>query len=79
MSHKVWRVARQFIQKRIGRMPRGTKNFIIVSQYSYQVLQPYLPKGARIFHVPNPIDITQQPAVEVATNDDILIRGPIGP
>lgn len=73
MAYKVWRVARQFIQKRIGRMPRDTKNFIIVSKYSYQVLQPYLPKGARIFHVPNPIDITQQPAVEVAANDEFLM------
>ncbi len=74
-THKVWRVARQFIQKRVGKVPQDVKDFIIVSKYSYLILKPYLPEGARIFQVPNPIDITKQPAVDVAANDEFLLVG----
>jgi glycosyltransferase involved in cell wall biosynthesis len=75
MSHKVWRVARQIIQKRVGRIPEGIKDYNVVSDFSYRLLQPYLPKGARVFHVPNPIDIAQKAAVEVAANDEFFMVG----
>jgi glycosyltransferase involved in cell wall biosynthesis len=75
MGHKVWRVARQIIQERIGRIPEGIKNFIVLSDFSYRLLNPYLPQGTRVFHVPNPIDIAQEPAAEVAANDEFLMVG----
>ena len=75
MSHKIWRVARQIIQKRVGRIPEGIKDYIVISDFSYRILQPYLPEGARVFHVPNPIDIGQKAAVEVAANDEFLMVG----
>ncbi len=75
MAHKIWRVARQFIQKRVGGMPQDLINFITVSEYSHSVLQPYLPKSARIFHVPNPVDLPQHPAVKVSANDEFFMVG----
>ena len=75
MGHKVWRVARQIVQERMGKIPEGIKEFIALSDFSYRLLQPYLPQGARVFRVPNPIDTAQEPAVEVAVNDEFLVVG----
>lgn len=79
MSHKIWRVLRQIIQKRVGKIPQNMKNYIAVSKFSYGVLESYLPKGARVFHNYNPIDVPQEPAVEVGTNSDFLFVGRLAP
>lgn len=75
MAHKVWRVVRHIIQKRVGRIPGGLKYFIAYSDLSYRLLQPYLPKEAQVFHVPNPIDIALTPAIAVAANEAFLMVG----
>jgi len=79
MSHKIWRVIRQIIQNRVGKIPQSMKNYITISKFSFDVLKPYLPKGARVFHNFNPIDVAQEPAVEVATNSDFVFVGRLTP
>ncbi|MFZ0281667.1 MAG: hypothetical protein WAL29_08455, partial [Bacteroidales bacterium] len=49
MSHKVWRFARQIIQKKIGGIPGDIKEFIVVSDFCGKILGPYLPDGAQVY------------------------------
>lgn len=55
-THKIWRVFRQFLQKKLANFPQNFKYFIFNSYYSKNVLQNFLPAGANTFFVKNPID-----------------------
>src|SRR5215217_5683796 len=50
-GHKLWRVARQVVQDRIGGIPRDIRHFIFVSEFSRQLLHQSLPPGAHVYHV----------------------------
>jgi glycosyltransferase involved in cell wall biosynthesis len=67
-SHKVWRVLRQIIQRRSGGVPQAVGHFIKVSDFSLNILRPYLPPAASVHALPNIIDIPLQPPVRVMTN-----------
>ena len=73
MAHKIWRVNRHITQKEVGGIPDNIKNFIVLSDLSYQVFQQYFPRGAQIFGVPNPIDIAKEPPIEVKDNEAFLM------
>jgi glycosyltransferase involved in cell wall biosynthesis len=75
VSHKVWRFARQIIQKSLGGIPGDLKEFIAVSDFSYNILRSYLPQGARVYHVPNPIDVGKESATMVASRDEFIMVG----
>lgn len=55
--HKAWRVARQAVISGPGRMPRGFKDVICISETQRRILEPYLGKETRLHHVPNPVDM----------------------
>lgn len=55
--HKAWRVARQAAIWGPGRMPRGLKDVIYISETQRRILEPYLDKKTRLHHVPNPVDM----------------------
>jgi len=57
---KLWRYARQMVTT-LGGMPKNIQHFIYVSEFSRQVLAPYLPSEAAYWHVPNPIDTQRRP------------------
>ncbi len=59
--HKLWRVVRQGVQQGPGGLPRLVDAWISVSALSEQILRPYLPAAARLFRVPNPIDVPRLP------------------
>jgi glycosyltransferase involved in cell wall biosynthesis len=67
-SHKVWRVLRQAVQRRCGMLPQSIQHFINVSDFSLNILRPYLPQGANVYAVPNIIEVPQQSPVNVRTN-----------
>jgi len=72
---KLWRVTRQMIQQRIGLLPRGIKNFIAISEFSRKILDEYLPHGAHVYPVDNPIDITDVGPISVAKNHEYVFVG----
>jgi glycosyltransferase involved in cell wall biosynthesis len=74
-SHKLYRVARTLIQRRFGGLPGQVSNYILLSHRSGQLLQPYLPVGAKYYPLPNPIEVAPMPPVNVAANRDILAIG----
>lgn len=65
-AHKLYRVARQTVQRGIGRMPDAIRDYISVSDYSARLLRPMLPPDARVHAVRNPIDLEPGPPVDVA-------------
>lgn len=77
--HKLWRVARQVAQERVGRLPGGIDAFIFLSRLSRDILRPYLPEAARMFQVSNPVDVPRQPPVEVERNSDFVMVGRLSP
>ena len=57
--YKMWRVLRQLLYKR-AEFPDKVLNFISVSNFSYKILEPYLPREVSYWHIPNPIDIEKE-------------------
>jgi glycosyltransferase involved in cell wall biosynthesis len=54
-AQKVWRVARQVVQRQFGNIPDGISAFVAVSAFSENVLRGYLPKRCRVFEIRNPV------------------------
>ena len=53
---KLWRYVRQSIYPIAG-IPDQIKHFIYVSNFSKEIMQPYLPINSKLWNIPNPIDI----------------------
>ncbi len=73
--HKAFRVARQFVWKRVGHLPSAVAAYITLSNRSEAILKPYLPADARFFQVRHEIDMEQRPAAQVAANVAIVCVG----
>ena len=76
---KLYRVARQVVQRNAGGVPATIKHYISISHFSRNVVAPYLPQRARVHPVRNPIDATPGPPVDVATNSPFLYVGRLSP
>lgn len=53
---KLWRSARLAVAQHYARLPRIFSDFICISNYQEEIVGPYLPKGARVHRVSNPIE-----------------------
>jgi glycosyltransferase involved in cell wall biosynthesis len=78
-SHKLWRVARQWLQQNVGGVPSEITRFISISDTSERLLRPYLPSNAQIQRVSNPIQIAQEPPMDAAQNDRFCFVGRLSP
>jgi len=76
---KLWRVARQAVQRTIGAVPAGIKDFITISDFSEAILAPLLPTTARLHRVNNPIDAKCQMKVPVDERDAFTYVGRLSP
>lgn len=74
---KCWRIARQVVQKQFGMLPAGINNFIAVSRFSREIVQPYLTDTANIWLVDNPIAMEKFPPVNIANNEQFIYIGRI--
>jgi glycosyltransferase involved in cell wall biosynthesis len=76
---KVWRVARQFVQQSAGTFPGHMRDFISVTQFSENILRPYLPADARLHAVANPIDVPRAAAAQVEPGAGFVCVGRLSP
>ncbi len=76
-GHKLWRVVRQFVQNRFGGMPRDIRHFIMVSEFSGQILKPFLSPGSMIYHVQNPVQASYAEPIDVRSNSAYVMVGRI--
>jgi glycosyltransferase involved in cell wall biosynthesis len=74
-AHKVWRMGRHLVQNNYGMLPAGLRHFIIYSELSRSVLEPFLPNGASIHTVESPISVVQAPPVSVQENTAFTFLG----
>ncbi len=74
-SHKVWRLARQWVQNRVFRKSMCNLSFITVSQFSEAILAPLLPSSATVCRIENPIDIEKSEPASVGCNDTFVYVG----
>ena len=73
--HKLWRAGRTFYQNRLLHVPEGVAHFVGVSEFSATILRPYLPPGAPITVVRNPVECIDDGPVPVGTNEPFLFMG----
>ena len=78
-SQKLWRVARQVVQVKLGLMPSGIKHFITVSDFSESILKPFLPQDALVYRIENPINVARQDCVDAGANDAFTYVGRLSP
>jgi glycosyltransferase involved in cell wall biosynthesis len=75
--HKLWRVVRQDVQARWGGMPTRIQHFIVVSEFSRSIVEPYLPSASRIYHVSNPVHVDPGGPVPVDRNRTFVMLGQV--
>ena len=76
---KLWRASRLALQRARGGAPRVNAAYLCVSEFSRDLMRPYLPSGARIEYVPNPIVVEDRGAARVAESDVFLYLGRLSP
>jgi glycosyltransferase involved in cell wall biosynthesis len=74
-SQKLYRVSRSLAQRHFGGLPAGVKDYIALSNKSLNVLRPYLPAGAKVRLLANPVDVVWQKPVDVASNAGVVAVG----
>ncbi len=74
-AQKLWRVARQTVQRQWGLIPRGIRHYIAVSEFSVRVLRPFLPPDARFYAVPNLIEMSREEPVPVSERTAYVMVG----
>ncbi len=74
-AHKVWRVARTWMQNRIARIPSRLTAYIAVSKACADLARRDLPAAARIEVIPNIVAVDRQAPVAVARNRAFVFTG----
>jgi glycosyltransferase involved in cell wall biosynthesis len=77
--HKFWRYIRQLVQRHKAHVPNSIKDYIVVSDFSKLILEPYLPTAGHIHRLSNPVDDCQLTPVNVRSNDLFMMVGRISP
>jgi glycosyltransferase involved in cell wall biosynthesis len=78
-AHKAWRVVRQVAQVRLGGLPGAVRDFIAVSDFSLDVMRPWLPAGAHVHRVDYPIDVERGPCATAGENRAVVFLGRLSP
>ncbi|KCV82318.1 group 1 glycosyl transferase [Actibacterium atlanticum] len=78
-AHKAWRVARQVATWGPGRIPRGLKDVIYISETQRRAMTPYMSPNTRMHYLPNPIEQTDAPKVDFKNNNVFLFIGRLNP
>lgn len=78
--HKAWRYIRQFIQMKIAKMPSEISAFIAVSNFSMNILNPYLRNKKNVYIIENKINgILDDKKIDVSKNKNIIFIGRLCP
>jgi glycosyltransferase involved in cell wall biosynthesis len=73
--HKAYRVLRGAAQRHIAGFPGCVAHYISLSSRSAALLRPYLPRDARLYPLPNIIDVPRGPPVDAAANAALMVVG----
>jgi glycosyltransferase involved in cell wall biosynthesis len=76
---KVWRSIRQAVQNHLGFPHSRFMNFIVLSEFSENILKRFLPPDAPIYRLDNPSDVTKEAPVDVTRNRRFVSLGRLSP
>jgi glycosyltransferase involved in cell wall biosynthesis len=65
---KLYRVARQWVTHRFGKIPGGIREYFTVSEFSRRVVEPFLPVARRMHAIGNPVEVAREPRVPASRN-----------
>lgn len=74
-GHKLWRNARTAVQNRVLKVPQKAARYIGVSDFSLDILRPFLPPAIPATVVRNPVDCPASDPVPVAQNREFFFVG----
>lgn len=74
-AHKMWRVARTWLQNRIARVSDRMTAYIAVSETCAALARRDLPAASRIEVIQNSVGIERRPPVDVARNRSFVFTG----
>jgi len=77
--HKCWRVIRQIVQKKIGRLPNNIDCYIYISKFSINILEKYINKGIKKEFLPNFINLEKKERIEAENNSKVAFIGRLSP
>jgi len=77
--HKYWRIVRQYVYKYMGDWRKNIDCYIYISEFSLNILRPYLQSDFCLRYLPNVIDIMKKPRIEVENNNLIVYIGRLSP
>ena len=78
-SHKAWRLARQAMLWKRGKMPRDLQDVIYLSDTQLKTIRDYLPEETRMHFVANPTGPKADRRVQAEDNDIFLFIGRLAP
>ena len=78
-AQKCWRVLRQFVQNKIGGLPNNVDCYIYISQFSLNILKPYIKKGKRLEFLPNVVNINKNERIKAENNSVVVFVGRLSP
>jgi glycosyltransferase involved in cell wall biosynthesis len=72
--HKAWRSVRTGVMKHAHRLPAAMTDIAYFHGYQRKVIEPHLPKGARLHEIANPIEAEDLgPKADAATGEIIFL------
>jgi len=74
-AQKLWRTTRHYVQSHQGQLPNGVRHFIAISDFSYNIIAPYLPDNASIYRISNPIESERVSCADVGRNTRYVVVG----
>ncbi|MEL6914683.1 MAG: glycosyltransferase family 4 protein [Pseudomonadota bacterium] len=79
IAHKAFRVARSAAAQIRGKLPKGLRNIIYISELQRSVMEAYLPREARLHAVGNPISVAKAPRIAAEENAPFVFVGRLEP
>ncbi|MCW5556708.1 MAG: glycosyltransferase family 4 protein [Verrucomicrobiae bacterium] len=77
--HKLWRVARQVVQQTAGGIPASIGTFICPSKLAREIIEPHLPRTARIVVLPAAVPKPPTPPAPDSERDGLVFVGRLAP
>ena len=76
---KLWRVGRQVVVRRVAGLADVFADYVTISKFQAEIVAPYLPVGARVHRVSNPISAEELGQKDSPASGEFLFVGRISP
>ena len=78
-ARKAWRGARLLLAKNFARLPQAFSDYVCISNFQRDIVAPYLPSGARMTQISNPVDMPDLGPKENPAAGDFVFVGRLSP